>query len=61
MSTVMPQSEGLKRAVKWISAHLQDDPNRDVLQLTQEAILRFDLSPKDELFLLNFYRQAEGE
>lgn len=61
MSTVLPQSEALKRAVRWISLHLRDDPGQDLLQLTQEAILRFDLSPKDELFLINFYKQSKSE
>jgi hypothetical protein len=60
MSTVLPQSEALRRAVKWISLHLQDDPDSDLFKLTQEAILRFDLSPKDELFLINFYQKQNG-
>jgi hypothetical protein len=61
MTTVLPQSEALRRAVKWISLHLQNDPQSDLLKLTQEAILRFDLSPKEELFLINFYKNLNNE
>ena len=61
MSNVLPQSEALRRAVKWISLHLQDDPQSDLFKLTQDAILRFNLSPKEELFLINFYKNLNNE
>ena len=57
MTTILPKSEGLRRAVKWISTRLQDDPDSDLFRLTGEAALRFDLSPKEELFLINFYQK----
>ena len=58
MTTVMPQGESLKRAIKWVSGHLKEDPDTEKFSVIQNAVLRFDLSPKDEQFLYNFYRNA---
>lgn len=56
MSTVVPQTESLKRAVKWVSEHLIDEEEANVNKLANEATMRFDLSPKDAEFLLNLYK-----
>ena len=61
MTTVIPQSESLKRAVKWASDCLKQDPDREKFAIIQDAVLRFDLSPKDEQFLYNFYRPSESK
>jgi hypothetical protein len=50
----------LRRAVKWISGHLQEDPGQPVQPLVQKAIFTFDLSPRDAEFLLGFYRKANA-
>jgi hypothetical protein len=55
MSATIPESEALKRAVKWISGQLHEDAQADKNKLLQEAIFRFDLSPKDSEFLYNLY------
>jgi hypothetical protein len=55
MSTIIPDSELLKRAVKWISVQLKQDPETNKLRLLQDAVFRFNLSPKDEEFLYRFY------
>ena len=60
MTTVIPQSESLKRAIKWISNHLKEDPEAQKLKVIQDAVLRFDLSPKDEQFLYHFYKNSES-
>ena len=60
MTTVIPQSESLKRAVKWISNYLKDDPEINKWKVIQDAVLRFDLSPRDEQFLYNFYKNSES-
>ncbi len=57
MTTIMPQTESLKRAVKWISEQLKDDEKTNVKMLINEANMRFDLSPKDAEFLVNMYRK----
>ncbi len=61
MTTVIPQSESLKRAVIWVSDYLKQDPDHEKFAVIQDAVLRFDLSPKDEQFLYNFYRPSESK
>lgn len=57
MHTIMPDSEQLKRAVKWISEQLKEDENQSKQGLINEAISRFDLNPKQSMFLLSFYKK----
>jgi len=57
MSTILPEGEALRRAVKWISTHLQQDTNANKLQLVEQAVFRFNLSPKDAEFLYQLYRK----
>lgn len=59
MSTILPEGEDLRRAIKWISAHLQENPDKALGPLVQEAIFKFDISPKDSEFLISFYRKAK--
>lgn len=61
MSTILPDGEDLKRAIKWISAHLQENPDQPVNPLVQEATFKFDLSPRDSEFLFNFYHKKREE
>jgi hypothetical protein len=60
MATIMPEGEAIRKAVKWISDKLQDDPSKAVQKLINEAVMRFDLSPKDTEFLTNFYRKGKA-
>ena len=55
MATIQPKGERLRQAVKWISAERQEDENKAIQNLIQEAALRFNLSPNDEEFLISFY------
>ncbi len=55
MHDLLPDGEDLRRAVKWISGNLQEDPDQKVMPLVQEAIFKFDLSPRDADFLIGFY------
>ncbi len=61
MSNLLPDGEELKRAIKWISSHLQDNPDQQVNPLVQEATFKFDLSPRDAEFLINFYHRKKIE
>jgi hypothetical protein len=61
VTTVMPEGEAIRKAVKWISAQLEEKPGLPAQKLVQDAVLRFDLSPKEAEFLLQFYRKAKGE
>jgi hypothetical protein len=61
VSELLPEGEDLRRAVKWISGSLQDNPDQPVSRLVQEAIFKFDLSPKDADFLVGFFRERKEE
>ncbi|MDA8414749.1 MAG: hypothetical protein M0023_13300 [Desulfobacteraceae bacterium] len=59
MHDLLPEGEELRRAVKWVSAHLQENPGQPVPKLVQEAVFKFDLSPRDAEFLSRFYRKDQ--
>jgi hypothetical protein len=61
MTTVMPEGKAVSRAVKWISGELQEDPNKSIQILINDAVLHFDLSPKEAEFLSEFYRDKMVE
>ncbi len=61
MATVMPEGEAIRKAVKWISAEVQEHPFRELRGLVNEAITRFNLSPKEADFLISFYKEGKGE
>lgn len=58
MPTVMPEGEAIRNAIKWISAEMQEHPDVPAPKLVNQAIARFDLSPRDSDFLISFYKQA---
>ncbi|RLB42662.1 MAG: hypothetical protein DRH12_05150 [Deltaproteobacteria bacterium] len=60
MSTIMPKGEKLRNAVKWISEKLKEEPNRTPQQMIPLASERFNLSPKEENFLVSFYGENKG-
>jgi hypothetical protein len=53
--SLLPEREELRRAVAW----LVEQPSRDSGTIEQ-ASRRFDLSPLDEQFLLNYFRGDDG-
>lgn len=57
MHELLPEGEDLRRAVKWVSAMIQENPGQPVQSFVREAIFRFDLSPRDAEFLIGFYSQ----
>lgn len=59
MATIQPKGEKIRQAVKWISSERIEDENRSIPKLIQEAALRFNLSPKEEEFLISFYKEEE--
>ena len=61
MHDLMPDGEDIRRAVKWVSGNLQEDPDRSVQKLVHEAIFKFDLSPRDADFLIGFYSRQKDE
>ena len=61
MSEVLPNGEDLRRAVKWVSANLQENADQPVQPLVQQAIFKFDLSPMDADFLIGFYSKRKED
>lgn len=57
MATIMPEGEKLRQAVKWIAAEKREDESRPLEKLIQQAAMRFNLSPKEEVALTRFYLQ----
>jgi hypothetical protein len=55
MSDVLPEGEDLRRAVRWVSTCVQEGSDQPVSKLVEEATFKFDLSPKDAEFLINFF------
>jgi hypothetical protein len=51
MTTVLPEGEDIRRAVKWISEERVSNPQKKLSELIDEACLKFDLSPMDAEFL----------
>jgi len=51
MTTVQPEGEELRKAVKWISEARRDEPEKRLSKLIEEACMQFDLSPIEAEFL----------
>ena len=51
MTTLQPAGEELRKAVKWISEARQDEPDKKLAKLIEEACMRFDLTPVDAEWL----------
>ena len=52
----MPEGENIQKAIKWISASLEDSATQPMHMLIDKAVFKFDLSPKDTEFLMGFFR-----
>jgi hypothetical protein len=61
MHDLLPEGEDLRRAVKWISGNLQENPGQAVQPLVHKSIFMFDLSPRDAEFLIGFYSKRKEE
>ena len=60
MSNIQPEGEDLRKAVKWISDERKYGAEKTLLKLIEEASLKFDLSPMDAEYLINFFRKEES-
>ncbi len=60
MTDILPEGEDLRRAIKWVSGSLQERPGKPLQPIVQEAVFKFDLSPKDAEFLIGFFRRHPG-
>lgn len=60
MSPLQPKGEKLRQAITWISSERMENEKKGISTLIQEAALRFNLSPKEDAFLVSFYNE-KGE
>lgn len=60
MSTIQPQGENLRRAVKWISEERKYGPARKPAKLIEEACFRFNLTPVDAEYLARYVKEEAG-
>ncbi len=60
MSTVKPQSELMKQSVTWVSEQIKEN-HGPLNKLIDEAGMRFNLSPKDQSFLKEFFAENTGQ
>ena len=56
MTTIIPEGEELRRAVKWLSEERQANPDKQISKLIDEACLKFDLSPNESDYLLRLIK-----
>ncbi|MCU0562000.1 MAG: hypothetical protein MUD16_17640 [Desulfobacterales bacterium] len=59
MPTIMPEGEGIRKAVKWVDECRQSEPGKKVVSLIHEACVKFDLSPLEGEFLHKFFKKQE--
>jgi hypothetical protein len=59
MATIMPEGENLRKAVKFVSEGIQHEPEKTVQALIEAACLRFNLSPKEESYLVRFFSEQK--
>jgi DNA replication protein DnaD len=57
MTTIQPDGEMIRKAVKWISEERQTDQSKKHQQMIEEAAIRFNLSPMEVEYLNNFLRE----
>ena len=54
-----PEGEDLRRAVRYISERRQEEGAPSLLELVDEASLQFELSPRDQQFLINTFTHGD--
>jgi len=57
MSSIQPQGDNIRKAVKWISEERQGGAAASNDQLVEQAAIKFNLSPKDVDFLMRFVKE----
>jgi hypothetical protein len=59
MTPIQPKGEKVRQAIRWISQERMESEKKSPMVLIQEAALKFNLSPKEEEFLRNFYQEGQ--
>ena len=61
MSTIIPDSQKLKNATRWISEQLRENPDAPKNELIDTAAFRFDLNPNENQYLVKLYNSNEHQ
>jgi hypothetical protein len=59
MTTIQPDGEMIRKALKWISEERQTDSSKKHRKLMEEAAVRFNLSPVEVEYLDNFFKTGK--
>jgi hypothetical protein len=57
MPTIQRKGEAVRQAVKWISENIKEGKDRPLSLLILDASCRYNLSPKEEDFIREFYKE----
>ncbi len=55
---VVPASDSIRSALKWLSERRLEDPSSPRMKLIEEAALRFDLTPLETDFLSSNWKEG---
>jgi hypothetical protein len=58
--SILPEGEQLRKAVKWVSDERTEHPEAPLFTLIEKACLKFDLTPKDEEFLMRYLSESSS-
>ncbi len=58
MSTIQPEGEDLRKAIKYLSELKQDEPDLSITALVEQVCVKFNLSPKDAEYLTRFLQEG---
>lgn len=54
---IISEREETKKAIRWVSEKLEEDPTQSIHKLVDKAIFEFNLSPADSEFLIRFFHE----
>jgi hypothetical protein len=58
MAGILPEGDGIRRALRWLSERRLAEPSAPRVKLIDEAATRFDLTPNEVEFLLGNWKEA---
>lgn len=61
MATIAPERDEIKKAIKWVSETLEQNPDHPAHTVIEKAVFEFDLSPLDAEFLMRFFQNRAKE
>jgi hypothetical protein len=59
--SIIPEGEQLRKAVKWVSDERTEHPEVPLFTLIEKTCLKFDLTPKDEEFLMRYLTEPDAD